>query len=62
MFLVMLNAFFVFLDIFIKQSDVARKIGVKGNILSNYENGISEPDIDTFCALCDIYDLDPARR
>ncbi|WP_141400960.1 helix-turn-helix domain-containing protein [Lacrimispora amygdalina] len=62
MFLVMLNAFFVFLDIFIIQSDVARKIGVKGNILSNYENGISEPDIDTFCALCDIYDLDPARR
>lgn len=58
----MLNAFFVFLDIFIIQSDVARKIGVKGNILSNYENGISEPDIDTFCALCDIYDLDPARR
>ena len=36
-------------------------IGVKGNTLSNYENGVSEPDIDTFCALCDIYGLDPAE-
>lgn len=45
----------------LKQSDVAHMIGVKGNTLSNYENGVSEPDIDTFCALCDIYDLDPAE-
>lgn len=45
----------------LKQSDVAKIIGVKGNTLSNYENGVSEPDIDTFCALCDIYDLDPAE-
>lgn len=42
----------------LKQSDVARMIGLKGNTLSNYENGVSEPDIDTFCALCDIYNLD----
>lgn len=42
----------------LKQSDVAEKIGVKGGTLSNYENGISEPDIDTFCELCEIYDLD----
>lgn len=42
----------------LKQSDVAQKIGLKGNTLSNYENGVSEPDIDTFCALCDIYNLD----
>lgn len=45
----------------LKQSDVAKMIGVKGNTLSNYENGVSEPDIDTFCALCDIYELDPAE-
>ncbi len=45
----------------LKQSDVAIKIGVKGNTLSNYENGVSEPDIDTFCALCDIYNLDAAE-
>ena len=45
----------------LKQSDVAKMIGVKGNTLSNYENGVSEPDIDTFCSLCDIYGLDPAE-
>lgn len=45
----------------LKQSTVAEKIGVKSNTISNYENGVSEPDIDTFCALCDIYNLDPAR-
>lgn len=44
----------------LKQSEVAEKIGIKGNTLSNYENGVSEPDIDTFCALCDIYNIDPA--
>ena len=36
----------------LKQSDVAKKIGVKGNTLSNYENGVSEPDI---------YEIDPAE-
>lgn len=45
----------------LKQSEVAEKIGIKGNTLSNYENGVSEPDIDTFCALCDIYNIDPAN-
>ena len=44
----------------LKQSDVAMKIGIKGNTLSNYENGVSEPDIDTFCALCGIYGIDPS--
>lgn len=44
----------------LKQSEVAEKIGIKGNTLSNYENGVSEPDIDTFCALCDIYGIDPS--
>lgn len=45
----------------LKQSEVAEKIGIKGNTLSNYENGVSEPDIDTFCALCDIYNIDPSQ-
>lgn len=44
----------------LKQSDVALKIGIKPNTVSNYENGVSEPDIDTFCSLCDIYGLNPA--
>ena len=42
----------------LKQSDVAEKVGVKPNTLSNYENGVSEPDIDTFANLCEIYGLD----
>lgn len=42
----------------LKQSDVAEMVGVKANTLSNYENGVSEPDIDTFANLCDIYGLD----
>lgn len=45
----------------LKQSEVAEMIGIKGNTLSNYENGVSEPDIDTFCALCDIYNIDPSN-
>lgn len=45
----------------LKQSEVAKMIGIKGNTLSNYENGVSEPDIDTFCALCDIYNIDPSN-
>lgn len=42
----------------LKQKDVAEIIGVKANTLSNYENGVSEPDIDTFVILCGIYGLD----
>lgn len=42
----------------LKQSDVAELVGVKANTLSNYENGVSEPDIDTFANLCEIYGLD----
>lgn len=42
----------------LKQSDVANLVGVKANTLSNYENGVSEPDIDTFANLCEIYELD----
>lgn len=45
----------------LKQSEVAEKIGIKGNTVSNYENGVSEPDIDTFCTLCDIYNIDPSE-
>lgn len=43
-----------------KQSDVEELTGIKKNTLSNYENGVSEPDIDTFAKLCSLYDLDCA--
>lgn len=45
----------------LRQSDVTKLIGIKATTLSNYENGITEPDIDTFLMLCDLYDLDFAE-
>lgn len=44
----------------LKQSDVTKLTGIKNTTLSNYENGITEPDIDTFLQLCDLYQLDYA--
>ena len=42
----------------LKQSDVTKKTGIKNTTLSNYENGVTEPDIDTFLQLCQLYELD----
>ena len=42
----------------LKQRDVTKLTGIKNTTLSNYENGITEPDIDTFIRLCHLYDLD----
>lgn len=39
------------------QSEVAVALGVKGNTVGNYENGKTEPDIDTFIKLCELYEL-----
>lgn len=44
----------------LKQSDVTNLTGIKNTTLSNYENGITEPDIDTFLQLCELYGLDYA--
>ena len=41
------------------QEEVASRIGLKKNTLSNYEHGVSEPSLDTLVALFCIYDLDP---
>lgn len=46
------------LDKGLKQSDVAQKTGIKNTTLSNYENGVTEPDMDTFLTLCELYELD----
>lgn len=46
------------LDKGLKQSDVSKKTGIKNTTLSNYENGITEPDMDTFLSLCELYELD----
>lgn len=45
----------------LKQSDVTKCTGIKNTTLSNYENGITEPDIDTFLQLCEFYELDYAE-
>lgn len=42
------------------ESDVTKLLGIKNTTLSNYENGITEPDMDTFLKLCQLYDLDYA--
>lgn len=39
------------------QSEAAVALNVKGNTIGNYENGKTEPDIDAFIKLCEIYDL-----
>lgn len=43
-----------------KQSDVTKFTGIKNTTLSNYENGNTEPDMDTFLQLCELYELDYA--
>lgn len=45
----------------LKQSDVTKFTGIKNTTLSNYENGITEPDIDTFLQLCGLYGIDYAE-
>lgn len=45
----------------LKQSDVTRLTGIKNTTLSNYENGNTEPDMDTFLKLCHLYELDYAE-
>ena len=42
----------------LKQSDVTKLTGIKNTTLSNYENGNTEPDMDTFLKLCQTYELD----
>lgn len=45
------------LDKQLKQSDVALNLNVKSNTISNWENGKSNPDIDTLFLLCEIYGI-----
>lgn len=39
------------------QAEAGEKIGIKQTTLSGYENGASEPDLDTLLALFKIYDI-----
>lgn len=44
----------------LKQQEVANQLGIKANTISNWEKGRTEPDIDTFVKLCQIYQIDCA--
>ena len=41
-----------------KQKEVAQLMGLRGSTISNWENGVSDPDIDEFVQLCSIYNVD----
>lgn len=39
------------------QQDLADKIGVTKQTISQYERGVRKPDMDTLTALCDIFNV-----
>lgn len=49
------------IDCGLKQKDVAEVLGIKDNTLSNWEKGRTEPDIDTFIKLCEIYGVNSSE-
>lgn len=38
----------------LKQSELAKKLGTTGNTISNWENNVSKPDLDTLSYICGI--------
>ena len=38
----------------LKQSELAKKINTTGNTISNWENNVSKPDLDTLSYICGI--------
>ena len=42
----------------IKQADLAQRIGVKANTISNYEKGVSQPDYTILCLILNIFNVD----
>lgn len=41
------------------QDDVAQALGTKNTTVSNWENGVSRPDVDTLVSLCRLYGISP---
>lgn len=41
------------------QEDVERKSGINKKTISNWENGVSRPDVDSIALLCELYQIDP---
>lgn len=42
----------------LKQTEIAMKLNVKSSTISNWENGVSDPDIDSFVKYCRICGVD----
>lgn len=42
----------------IKQSDLAQKIGVKANTISNYEKDVSQPDYNILHSILTVFNID----
>ncbi|MDD2218247.1 MAG: helix-turn-helix transcriptional regulator [Eubacteriales bacterium] len=41
------------------QEDVELKSGINKKTISNWENGVSRPDVDSIALLCKLYKIDP---
>lgn len=41
----------------LSQQDIADKMGVSKQTISQYERGVREPDLDNLLALCDIFNV-----
>ena len=42
------------------QREIAKRLGVSQQMISNYKNGTKMPALDTFANLCAVLDADPA--
>lgn len=41
------------------QEEVEHKSGINKKTISNWENGVSRPDVDSIALLCELYKIDP---
>lgn len=42
-----------------RQEDVERETGINAKTISNWENGVSRPDVDSVALLCKLYKIEP---
>lgn len=45
----------------LSQKEFAKAIGVSGSRLSNWENGINRPDVDTLARICKVLQVSPSE-
>ena len=44
----------------LKQAELGRHIGTKGNTISNWESNINRPNLDTLARLCRVLNVEPS--